>query len=378
MKSYFNLLLVLPLFLTTQCIQKKSKKIESKMNKTESGQSYYTIEDFKKIGKIDVHAHINSETKTMIDLARANNFKLLNVAVDVGGYYPVIREQIRVRRLHRKDDPDVVAFSTTFSLEGWDDLDWSDRVIEQLGEDFDKGANSVKTWKNIGMDAKDKDGNLIALDDPKLDPIFKFIKDRGKVWLSHAGEPLNCWLPLDSMTVNNDRNYFREHPKYHMFLHPELPSYQEQIDSRDNTLAKNPDLVMVALHMASLEWSVDEAAKFLERFPNANLDLAERISHTQYQSQRDREKVRNFFIKYQDRILYATDFSEDDTTDPEELKKYMMAVWQNDWKYFNTDEMVTVPQLDTPVQGIALPKEVVDKLYRLNAERIFPNAWQGK
>ena len=160
------------------------------------------------------------------------------------------------------------------------------------------------------MVTKDRDGNLIVLDDPKFDPVFAFIKEQGKVLLSHAGEPKNCWLPLDSMTVNNDRNYFREHPQYHMYLHPEMPSYEEQIEHRDNMLAKNPYLAFVAVHMASLEWSIDEEAKFLDRFPNASLDLAERMSHTQYLTQKDRDKVRNFFMKYQDRILYATDFQE--------------------------------------------------------------------
>ncbi|VAW27394.1 hypothetical protein MNBD_BACTEROID06-879, partial [hydrothermal vent metagenome] len=100
-------------------------------------------------------------------------------------------------------------------------------------------------------------------------------------------------------------------------------------------------------------------------------------SHTQYLTQKDREKVRNFFIKYQDRILYATDFQENKVTVPSELEEHIMEVWLNDWKYFNTSEMVKVPQLDNPVQGLALPKQVVDKIYRLNAERIFPNAWKG-
>ncbi len=373
MKIHFKLLAVAIIIVTVQCVQKKKNN-----NTTETKElvQTYSEADFKKVAKIDTHAHINSEGKTMINLAKANNFRLLNVAVDVDGHnYPPLREQIRVRILHQKENPKVTEFSTAFTLEGWDGPNWSSRVLEQLKSDFELGANSVKTWKNIGMDAKDKNGNMIVLDDPKFDPIFKYISDQGKVWLSHAGEPLNCWLPLDSMTVKNDRDYFSEHPKYHMYLHPELPSYQEQIDHRDNVLVKNPDLIMIAFHMGSLEWSVEEAAKFLERFPNANLDLAERISHTQYQSQRDRKKVRNFFIKYQDRILYAADFGEDNLTVREELEEHMLTVWRNDWKYFNTDKMVTVPQLSTPVQGLALPKEVVDKIYRLNAERIFPNAW---
>lgn len=375
MKTYINLSLIALLLLTVQCTEKKDKQVETEIVEAANSQNY-TMDDFKKVSKIDTHAHINSETTTMIDLARDNNFRLLNLAVDIDGYnFPSIPEQVRIRSILQKENPKIMSYSTAFNLDGWDNPNWSDKTIQQLKEDFDNGANSIKTWKNIGMEAKDKKGNLIVLDDPKFDPVFKFIKDQGKVLISHAGEPHNCWLPLDSMTVKNDYNYFSEHPEYHMYLHSEMPSYQDQITYRDNMLAKNPDLIFIGAHMASLEWSVEEAAKFLDRFPNASLDLAERVSHTQYQSQKDRKKVRDFFIKYQDRILYATDFIEDNTTVSSELEEYMMEVWLNDWKYFNTDEMVSVPQLDTPVLGLALPKEVIDKLYRLNAERIFPNAW---
>jgi hypothetical protein len=62
--------------------------------------------------------------------------------------------------------------------------------------------------------------------------------------------------------------------------------------------------------MASLEWSVDELAKFLDAYPNATVDLAARMTQVQYQSKSDREKVRSFFIRYQDRLLYGTDLTE--------------------------------------------------------------------
>ncbi len=373
MKVHINLLLVVFLIVAARCTQKTSSSSENE-NTTEASETY-TMDDFKTMKKIDSHVHIYTEGTTIMDLARDYNFRLLDISVDVPSY-PAVEKQVAIRAKHHADEPDLIAFSTAFTLTGWDSEDWADRVIDQLSKDFEKGANSVKIWKNIGMEAKDKDGNLIMIDDPKFDQVFKFIKDQGKVLLSHAGEPKNCWLPLDSMTVKNDYNYFKSHPQYHMYLHPELPSYEDQIKARDNMLAKNTDIPFVAVHMASLEWSVDEAAKFLDRFPNASLDLAERVSHTQYQSQQDREKVRNFFIKYQDRILYATDFGQKEETDLEDLKKYMMEVWLNDWAYFNTEEMVKVPQLDDPVKGLALPKQVVDKLYRTNAEKIFVNAWK--
>ncbi|MEQ6120445.1 amidohydrolase family protein [Reichenbachiella sp. MALMAid0571] len=367
-----NGILLIVVFVITSigfgCIQNGGKASKlTKESDTNTIADRYTMDDFKRVRKIDVHAHINIESKKMINMARANNFKLLNVAVSFSGRQ-ALEEQLRVRMKHFNENPETIVFGTAFTLENWDDPDWAEQTIKWLKADFDNGAVAVKVWKNIGMEIRDKGGDLIVLSDPKLDKIFQFIKDQGIVLMSHAGEPKNCWLPLDSMTVKNDYDYFKAHPKYHMYLHPEMPSYQDQINYRDEMLAKNTDLKFIGVHMASLEWSVEEASRFLDRFPNASLDLAERVSHTQYQSQRDRKKVRDFFIKYQDRIIYGTDFSES----KENLEAYMMEVWMNDWKYFNTEEMVTVPQLDNPVKGLALPKKVVDKIYALNAENLFP------
>ena len=160
-----------------------------------------------------------------------------------------------------------------------------------------------------------------------------------------------------------------------MYKHPEMPSYQDQITARNNMLAKNSELTFVAVHLASLEWSVDEIGKFLDQYPNASVDLAERISHLQAQSMADREKVHNFIVKYQNRIVYGTDFQESDKTNPENLKEHMQETWLNDWKYFNTDLTMNVPQLDDSFQGLKLPKAIVNKIYYANALKIFPTGW---
>ncbi len=355
------------------CTNKNEKKAQTE--EAAPQESYYALSDFKFVPKIDVHAHINVESRTMIEQAKAYNFKLMVMAVDVVPESPPMEEQIRVRVKHHKESPDVFAFTTAFTLEGWDEPDWSDKVIEQLKRDFKNGALGIKVWKNIGMGEKDKDGNLIMLDDPKFDRVFQFVKDQNKVVMSHAGEPKNCWLPIDEMTVNNDREYFSENPEYHMYLHPEMPSYEDQINARNNMLEKNKDMTFIAVHLATLEWSVDEIAAFLDRFPNASVDVAERLSHLQVQSIKDRQKVRNFIIKYQDRILYGTDFQELEDTNPSELKEVMLNTWMQDWKYFNTDEVMTAHQVNAEFQGLKLPKSVVDKIYLTNAQKIFPNAW---
>jgi alpha-galactosidase len=96
----------------------------------------------------------------------------------------------------------------------------------------------------------------------------------------------------------------------------------------------------------------------------------------QFQSNQDREKVRRFFIRYQDRILYGTDLTQEPKSDPKQMRDEAHAVWMRDWQYLNTDSVLKVPELDAPVRGLALPKSVVRKIYASNAERWFGNPWQ--
>ena len=77
------------------------------------------------------------------------------------------------------------------------------------------------------MSLKDKNGKLVMIDDARFDPIIDFIVKNNIPLVGHLGEPKNYWLPLDKMTTKGDRSYFKENPKYHMYLHPEFPSNED-------------------------------------------------------------------------------------------------------------------------------------------------------
>jgi predicted TIM-barrel fold metal-dependent hydrolase len=222
------------------------------------------------------------------------------------------------------------------------------------------------------MVEKDKNGNFIMIDDPKFHPVFSYLEEKGIPLCGHLGEPRNCWLPIEEMTVNNDRQYFKEHPEFHMYLHPEYPSYEEQINARDRMLEKHPNLKFMGAHLASLEWSVDHLAEHLNRFPNATVDLAERICHLQVQAQADPQKIRDFMIKYQDRIIYGTDRGDYGGLAEELIKQKAHDAWITDWKFFTTNEKMTAWEVNGEFSGLRLPKEVIDKIYFKNAEKLFP------
>ncbi len=334
------------------------------------GGDYYSTDDFASIEKIDTHIHINSESPAFAEQAKEDKFLLLDISVDVPDY-PEVEEQQRLALHQMQQNPDQVKYLTAFTLKNWDSAFWADKTIEQLKSSFEHGALGIKLWKNIGMVNKDSADQFIMIDNPKFDKVIQYIIDQDKTVMGHLGEPKNCWLPLEQMTVNNDRNYFTAHPQYHMFLHPEYPSYEDQVNARDRFLERHPDMRFVGAHLGSLEWDVDELAKRLDKFPNMAVDMAARISHLQHQTMLDREKVRNFFIKYQDRLTYGSDSEISASSNPEEEKKQLHETWLADWKYFVTDETLKADEVNGEFNGLKLPREVVDKIYRLNAIRWF-------
>lgn len=334
-----------------------------------NSEQFYSEADYPEVPKIDTHIHIFTEEGTFMEVARDDNFRVVNIALDANNDMDLVRRQFRFCQIQKKKYPSTVEIASAFSMEGWDEPDWLEKNLAWLDSSIANGAIAVKIWKNIGMVYRDTAGKLIMIDDARFNPIFKMLAEKNIAVIGHLGEPKNCWLPLEEMTTNNDRNYFREHPQYHMYKHAGLPSYEEQVAARDRMLEKNPDLIFVGAHVGSLEWSVDELAGTLDRFPKMSVDLAARMGQIFYQTHADREKVRNFFIKYQDRILYATDMGARGGESKDVLSRELHDTWMRDWRFFVTEDSLTSNLVNVSYQGLKLPKQVVDKLYHQNAQR---------
>ena len=352
------------------CTQVKSDASTGEKLKT----SFYSMEDFKSVEKYDTHVHLNVFDSTFIKQAQEDNFRLLTVNVDVNenAAYPGVKKQRAVSQSLVKAFPDRLAFATAFNLDNWGTDRWQPQTLAYLEESFKMGSIAVKIWKNIGMELKDKDGKFVMIDDPRFDPIIDFIEKNNITLIGHLGEPRNAWLPVDKMTITNDQQYFTNHPQYHMYKFPHNPSYEEEVDARDRMLSKHPNLRFVGAHLGSLEWNVDELAKRLDKFPHMAVDMAARIPHLQFQAVENRQKVYDFMVKYQDRLIYATDHGVDSKSDFEEVNKSAHQTRLSDWEFFATDNVMSGKSFDGEFKGLKLPKEVIDKIYRHNAEKWFP------
>lgn len=340
--------------------------MQSCQSSANTNDNYFTADDFSSVKKIDVHTHVQTTGHALLEQAKADNFTLISINTEVPGYPPIDSQQFYALEQQRRY-PDKFFYLTTFETATRFQPDWAERQLEYLKKSFTNGAIGIKVWKNIGMEILDKDGHFIMIDHPMFDPIFNYLEQNNIPVCGHIGEPLACWLPLDKMTTNNDRAYFKDHPEYHMYLHPEYPSYEDQIQSRDRLLEKHPRLKFIGAHLGSLEWSVEEMAKRLDKFSNMALDFAERVGHVQYQTVNDWQRVHDFFVKYQDRLMYGTDLEENESTPADSMKVRAHDLWVRDWKYFTSGDSMESPLVNGKFKGLKLPKEVVEKLYYKNA-----------
>ncbi len=364
-------LLILLLFLSGCTPTKDSTQTENN-----SDQEYYTVDDFKSVEKTDSHVHNNTDQPALIEQAQEDNFRLLSINWDDVNDPPPMEVQQDFALRQIKAYPERLAYATTFSIRNFNDAAWEEQTLSYLKNSFDQGAVAVKIYKVIGMSLRDKNDKLVMIDDPAFDNVINFIIKSNIPVVGHLGEPKNCWLPVEEMTINGDKGYFSQNPKYHMFLHPEFPTYEEQIAARDRMLERHPDLKFVGVHLGSLEWSVSELAKRLDKFPNMAVDMAARISHLQHQAKTNWQEVHDFCMKYQDRLLYATDIAASDTDDPSAIKKHAHDVWLNDWKFFTTDETMKDPEVEGEFKGLKLPREVIDKIYHKNFNTWIPGGFK--
>jgi hypothetical protein len=187
----------------------------------------------------------------------------------------------------------------------------------------------------------------------------------------HIGEPLACWQPLDPQDPHY--GYYSSHPEWHLYGKPGYPSHRELMDARDRVLAKHPRLRAVGAHLGSLEYDVAEVARRLERYPNFAVDTSARLADLACQ---DGDIVRQFFLHYQDRILFGTDLvqrvpqsSLSDETRCEVLE-WMGARYRSEFDYFESQGQVEVRGREA--RGLGLPEKVLTKLYSANAR-----AWYG-
>jgi predicted TIM-barrel fold metal-dependent hydrolase len=304
-------------------------------------------------------------------MMRRTNLRIVNICVRGNNLAIMKLMEERAESIHNHY-PQQFHFASTFDLTQRNEPDYVDKVTAWLDKSFEAGAVMTKIWKEVGMEMKTPAGEYLMPDDPVFDPIYNHLAKRGKPLLAHLAEPVAAWLPLDPENVHY--GYYSTHPEWHVYGREGFPSHETILAARDRILEKHPDLIFIGAHCGSMSHDVDEIAKRFDRYPNFYIDVSAR---TRDLSRQPAEKVRQFFIKYQDRIMYGTDLGrwpepDGSPSDNQQVRftKNAERMYRNDYKYYAGSGRVGMGSKE--VDCLNLPRTVLEKFYHKNAQRLIP------
>jgi hypothetical protein len=323
---------------------------------------------------IDAHIHYADDDPDFLALLADYDLKLLNICV-VDPLKANWRDQADLYQGMADTFANRFAWCTSFTLPDFISPTWQDEITAQLDADFANGAIACKVWKNVGMELRKPDGSFVLPDDPVFDPIYEHLAARNKTLLTHIAEPIACWRPPTEEIPH--MGYYRDNPQWHMYNHPEYPSHTQLMDARDHLVAKHPRLRVVGAHLGSLEFDVDEVAARLDKYPNFAVDISARLIDLALQPT---GKVRNFFLRYADRILFGTDVvmrQRPSTMPPEDRTaaiNRLRAVYESHFAFFNKGNSMTVPEraINHPTTGLKLPDDILNQFYVETARAWYP------
>ncbi len=282
-------------------------------------------------------------------------------------------------------------------------IDWSrinkrgfgEWAVRQIEEGAKSGMRGIKIFKNLGLGLRKKSGELWKINDAQFAPIWETAGSCGLPVLIHSADPAVFWQPIDE---NNFFNGVLRGPYLEWsYYQKDLPSHAQLLENRNEVIARFHSTSFVCPHVGSRSDDLEGAARDLDSFPNLYYDISARMP-TLGRSAEASAKSRQFFINYQDRILFGSDVIYDDESvaegvqaqclyqpgefslgaeDPE--RKYVRTTTEflrSNIDFLKTDTVQKNPPFRRTLagfqlHGLGLPEEIVSKIFYENASRIL-------
>jgi predicted TIM-barrel fold metal-dependent hydrolase len=311
---------------------------------------------------VDIHSHTGPMPETvsfLITQMDALNIRVLNNLS--GGFGDAVKQRVDYIRSTPYADRFTVFANGLNRFEGVAP-GFGQKAAAQLEADVKNGAIGFKVFKETGMDTKKADGTRLQINDPELAPIWETAGRLNIPVIIHTGEPPEFFKPLD---MRNERwlelSLFPDRRRYLVPV-----SFETLTTERDDLFRKHPKTRFIVAHFGWHANDLARAAKLLDSHPNTVLELAAIL----YDLGRTPRAAHDFFLKYQDRVLFGKD-----TYAPTEFPYYWRVLETND-EYF---DYYREYHAFWKLYGMGLPDNVLRKLYYQNAVRVTPglpkNGW---
>jgi len=257
------------------------------------------------------------------------------------------------------------------------DPDFFDKAPDMLEKAVNAGAIALKNLKQLGLEAKDREGRLIPIDDPRLFPIWERAEKLGIPVAFHTGDPVAFFEPWNSENERWDE--LELHPEWSFADRSKYPPLEKLFEQVNNVYRKFRNIQFVAVHAGGYSENLKEVGRWLDELSNLSIDTAARIGEL---GKHPSGEGHEFFTKYKDRIMFGTDMAYWNACDVQGAGPCKNFTLEEDrkfydihWRYFQT----TDKQFDhpTPIQGnwkidgIGLQPDALRKIYWDNAYRFY-------
>jgi len=233
---------------------------------------------------------------------------------------------------------------------------WTEKMVKQFEQDVKNGARGLKVYKSLGLRNKDSNGKRLAIDDSRLDPIWAKCGELGVPVLIHSADPKSFWDEFDG---DNERWLeLKTHPRRKRDASSPAP-WEQIMQEQQNMFKKHPKTTFINAHMGWLANDLGELGRQLDAMPNLNVGIGAIVAELGRQPR----FAKQFFIKYQDRVLFGKD-----SWKPNEFPTYF-RILESDDEYFPYHKKY---HAYWAMYGLDLPDEVLKKVYYKNALRIVP------
>ena len=304
---------------------------------------------------IDVHSHQwRMGTKDLNQLAKEMDAMNMGAMVNLsGGSGKAIAD---AKKNIDTNQPKRFAVFANVNFSNISDLNWGERAAAQLERDYQNGARGLKIYKSLGFSVKDNEGNRIAVDDPRIDPVWAKCGELGIPVLIHSADPKPFWQPHGA---NNERWLeLKLRPRRKRGPNNPVP-WEQIIQEQHNVFKKHPNTTFIAAHMGWFANDLGKLGQLLDEMPNMMVEIGAVIAELGRQPR----NANLFFEKYQDRVLFGKD-----SYNPDEYPTYFRVLESAD-EYFPYYKRY---HAFWKMYGLNLPDHILKKLYYKNALRIIP------
>lgn len=334
---------------------------------------------------IDVHTHIGRNAyEVAMRLADENGVQRM---VNLSGGNQWRRKGLKPHLKALKAYPGRLAVFYNVPWGAFSEPDFGDEVADGLEEAVKAGYAGLKIPKALGLGVTTKDNEFVAVDDPRLDPIWARAGELGVPVSIHTGDPKAFFEP---MTPDNERiDELSLRPGW-SFADSSFPRREVLLAQRDRMLARHRKTTFILVHFGNNPEDLDYLEALLARHPNVVLDVAARLGEI---GRHDPTRVRRFFKAHQARILFGTDigvhrkvykgqrfyslFLGSISKEPPTLAS-VGVFFERHWQFFELDAAQTpdIPhpiaiQGPWPIHPIGLEAETLRAIYHDNAYRLI-------